>query len=549
MSTEHDAQATATDADYTTVSGIPLKAAYGPQDVPPDAAESATRLPGQAPFLRGGHAKGYRSKPWRIFQLSGFGNPEDEAERIRYLLSKGGTGFIMEHDRMTGDHLYDVDHPEVVARREDVGISGAVILSASDFELALTGIDQSAHFAHPGGGVAQHAAFALAGYWTVAKRRGLDLAQLIGTGQADFFLTYVGCPPLTQIPPADALRINCDIVEYAAEHVPKWVPISMAAYNGADTGLNAYQELAALFACCVSHLDEIVERGNVPVERVAYALGGVSFRVAMDFFEDICKLRVARKMWHDLLTRRYGITDQRALTLRVHIVTAGSAMTYQEPINNIVRGTVMGMAAILGGVQSMGVSAYDEALSVPSEQAHRQSVRVQQILMHETNIPAVVDPLGGSYYVEALSAELEERAWTAFDEIQEHGGFIHALEDGYLHRLAGENAVEFQDEITRGDRKIVGVNIGDSDGDPFGIDGFEGSLDAFDRGIERLERLRAGRDAPAAKEALVRLEDICRNGGNVMAGVMEAVGADATLGEIGDVYREVFGSWKFPVSF
>jgi methylmalonyl-CoA mutase N-terminal domain/subunit len=535
--------------DVTTVSGIPLKASYGPDDVPAGAAEASAALPGEAPYLRGGHARGYRSKPWRIFQLSGFGNPEDEAERIRYLLSKGGTGFIMEHDRMTADHLYDVDHPEIVARREDVGISGAVILSARDFELALTGIDQSAHFAHAGGGVAQHAPFAMAGYWTVARRRGLDLKQLNGTGQADFFLTYVGCPPLTQIPPADALRINCDIVEFTHEHVPKWVPVSMAAYNGADSGLNAYQELAALFASCVAHLDEVVRRGNVPPEKLAYALAGVNFRVAMDFFEDICKLRVARKMWHELLTKRYGITDERALRLRVHIVTAGSAMTYQEPINNIVRGTVMGMAAVLGGVQSMGISAYDEALSVPSEQAHRQSLRVQQILMHETNIPAVADPLGGSYYVEALSAEIEERAWAFFDEIEANGGFIASLEDGFLHRTAGENAVEFQDEIASGERKVVGVNIGDSDGDPFGIDGFEGSIDAFDRGLERLQDLRRTRDTKHTMAALKELESTARNGGNVMAGVMQAVEADASIGEVGDVYREVFGSWQFPVTF
>lgn len=533
----------------TTVSGIPLRASYGPQDVPPEAAEAAARVPGQAPFLRGGHEAGYRSKPWRIFQLSGFGNPEDEAERIRYLLSKGGTGFIMEHDRMTGDHLYDVDHPEVVARREDVGISGAVILSAHDFELALTGIDQAKYFAHAGGGVAQHAPFAMAGYWTVARRRGIDLKQLNGTGQADFFLTYVGCPPLQQIPPDKALKINCDIVEFCHQHVPRWVPISMAGYNGADTGLNAYQELAAVFACNIAHLDEIQRRGTVPLEELAYALGGVSFRVAMDFFEDICKLRVARKMWHDILSRRYGITDERALRLRTHIVTAGSAMTYQEPINNIARGTIMGMAAVLGGVQSMGISAYDEALSVPSEQAHQQSVRLQQILLHETGIPNVADPLGGSYYVEALSKEIEERAYGFMEKIEEHGGFIHALEDGFLHQVAGDNALALEDQLTEGDRKIVGVNFQDGHEDPFGIDGFQGSQDAFDRGMERLREHRAQRDGAHAAEKIADLTKVARADGNVMAGVMEAVEADATIGEIGDVFREVYGSWRFPVSF
>lgn len=534
---------------WSTVSGIPLAPSYGPGDVPEPARRAAARPPGETPYLRGAHAAGYRTKPWRVFQLSGFGNPEDENERIRYLLGRGGTGFIMEHDRLTGDHLYDVDHPEVVARREDVGISGAVLLSARDFELALAGIDQARYYAHPGGGVAQHAPFALAGYWTVAQRRGLRLEQLTGTGQADLFLTYVGCPPLEQIPPAAALSINCDIVEFTAEHLPRWVPISMAAYNGADSGLNAYQELAALLAACVDHLEEVRRRGRVPLEHLAHALGGVSFRVGMDFFEDIAKLRVARKMWHDLLAGRFGITDERALRLRIHIVTAGSAMTYQEPINNVVRGTLMGLAAVLGGVQSMGISAYDEALSVPSEQAHQQSVRIQQILLHETNVAAVADPLGGSYYLEALGAELEDRAWACFEDIQARGGFVACLESGHLQRLAADNQLALEDAVASGERGIVGVNVAPSDHDPFGIDGFPGAPDAWERGMERLATLRAERDGRLVTQKLSELASACRGGGNVMAGVLAAVGADATVGEIGDVFREVYGSWTFPVPF
>jgi methylmalonyl-CoA mutase N-terminal domain/subunit len=534
---------------FQTVSGIPLRPAYGPDDVPASAIEASAALPGSAPFMRGGHAEGYRTKAWRIFQLSGFGNPEDEAERIRYLLAKGGTGFIMEHDRMTADHLYDVDHPEVVERREDVGLTGAVIQSARDMELALTGIDQSKHFAHAGGGVAQHAPFAMAAYWTVARRRGVDLTKLIGTGQSDFFLTYVGCPPLQQIPPADALKINCDIVEFCNQTVPRWVPVSIAGYNGADTGLNAYQELASVLSCAVAHLDEVARRGTVDLDQLAYALGGVNFRVAMDLFEDAAKLRAARKMWDRLLVERYGITDERARKLRIHIVTAGSAMTYQEPINNIVRGTLMALAAILGGTQSLGVSAYDEALSVPSEQAHQQSVRVQQILMHETNIPAVADPLGGSYYVESLTAELEERAWDFMKTIDDHGGFVGALEDGFIQETASENAVALEEQLQTGDRSVVAVNVSPSDHDPFGIDGFQGPSDAWERGLDRVKRLRAERDGAVTAAALRELESACRTGGNVMAGVMQAVEADATLGEVGDVYREVFGSWRFPVSF
>ncbi|HQZ34634.1 MAG TPA: acyl-CoA mutase large subunit family protein [Ilumatobacteraceae bacterium] len=533
--------------EWATVSGIPLKAYYGLDDVP--EAARVISAPGQVPYLRGAHTNGYRSKPWRIFQLSGFGNPEDEAERIRYLLAKGGTGFIMEHDRMTADNLYDVDHPEVVARREDVGISGAVIMSVHDCELALEGIDQAANYAHAGGGVAQHAPFAMAAYWNVALRRGLRLDQLNGTGQADFFLTYIGCPPLHQIPPAAALKINCDIVEYCYENLPNWVPISMAGYNGADSGLNAYQELAAVFACNIAHLDEVRRRGTVPLEGLAYALGGVSFRMAMDFFEDICKIRAARKMWHDLLSDRYGITDERALRLRIHIVTAGSAMTYQEPINNIVRGTTMGLSAVLAGVQSMGISAYDEALSVPSEQAHQQSVRAQQILMHETNLTAVVDPLGGSYYVEALTAELEQRAYGFLEEIEAAGGFIAALEGGFLHGVASDNQVHLEAMMGDGTKEVVGVNVHLSDHDPFDIDGFQGSIDAWEKGMERLERLRAERDSVRAAAAIASLDEVCRSGGNVMEAVMSAVGNDVTVGEIGEIFRTVFGSWKFPVSF
>jgi methylmalonyl-CoA mutase N-terminal domain/subunit len=224
-------------------------------------------------------------------------------------------------------------------------------------------------------------------------------------------------------------------------------------------------------------------------------------------------------------------------------------MTYQEPINNIVRGTIMGMSAVLAGVQSMGISAYDEALSVPSEQAHQQSIRAQQILMHETNLAAVTDPLGGSYYVESLTSELEQRAYAFMDEIENAGGFIAALESGFLHGVASENQLRLEEMLGDGRREIVAVNVHTSDHDPFGIDGFQGSIDAWERGMERLEKLRDERDSDKAKRAIGELESVCENGGNVMDAVMTAVGDDVTVGEVGEVFRSVFGSWKFPVSF
>ena len=531
----------------TTISGIELKPLYEAQDVPAAQREAIAARPGAVPYVRGAYSGMYRDRPWRIFQLSGFGNPEDEGERIKFLLSQGEHGFIMEHDRNTADHLYDVDHPSVVARREDVGMTGALIMGVRDYETVLDGIPIERTYAHPGGGVVQHAPFALSCYWTVAKRRGLDLSRLAGTGQSDYFLTYLGCVTKQQVPTQAGLRFNADIIEFCAEHLPRWVPVSIAAYNGADTGLNAYEELGSLFANAVEYLDEIKRRARVPVDVAARGAGGVSFRVNMDFFEEIAKLRVARKMWCDLLKSRYGVTDERAAQLRIHALTAGSSMTYQQPLNNIARGTLMALASVLGGAQSLGVSGYDEALSIPSEHAHQTSVRIQQILQNEANLTAVADPLGGSYFIESLCAELEQRAWAFFEEIEGQGGFLASLDNGWLHQVAHRNMYRLMAEQDAGERTVVGVTDFETDVNPHEIDGFKGTSDAWERAMERLATLRAQRDGPAAAGALRDLETVCRGDDNIMPAMMAAVDADATVGEIGDVYRKVFGDWDTPI--
>ena len=534
---------------YFTASGIPLRGWYGPDDVAPQAQEAGKGPPGVPPYLRGAYPGMYRTKPWRVFQLSGHGNPEDERERIMFLLNQGETGFIMEHDRNTADHLYNVDHPEVVARREDVGQTGAVIQSVRDYETILDGIDMGHYYAHPGGAVVQHAPFALGCYWTVAQRRGIDLTRLAGTGQSDFFLTYLGCIPKRQIPTEAGIRLNTDIIEFCGQHLPRWVPVSIAAYNAADTGLNAYQELAALFANAVVYLDEIKRRAPENLAKLAYMVGGINLRVAMDFFEDICKMRAARKMWAELLGRRYGITDERATRLRIHIVTAGSALAYQQPLNNIARGTIMAMASVLGGTQSLGVATYDEAMSIPSEHAHQMSLRIQQILHHETNIPAVADPLGGSHYVEALTAELEARAWEMFEEIESRGGFAAVLDEGWLHSLAAVNQVDLAEAVNWGTKTVVGVNAFTEDVAPWEMGGFEPVEGVWEKSMERLRSVRRERDGRAAAAALRELETACRGEENIMPAVMEAVAAQATLGEFGDVFGDVFGDWEVPISF
>lgn len=531
---------------YATRSGIPIKASYGPNDVPASHRKLMGQLPGSPPFHRGCFAEGYRTKPWRIFQLSGFGKPQDENERIKFLLKHGETGFIMEHDRNTADHLYNVDHPDVSARHEDVGLTGAVMQSVRDTHLCLEGIPIESTYGHAGGAVVQHAPFANAAYWTVARRRGLNLAELPGTGQSDFFLTYLGCVTKQQVPTGAGLRLNADIIEFCGQHLPKWVPVSIAAYNGGDSGLNAYQELGALIANAIEYLDEIKRRGQIDITMAASRCGGVNFRTTMDIFEDACKLRAGRKMWHRLLTERYGVRDERALRMRIHIVTSGSMMTYQQPLNNIVRGTLMALTAVLGGAQSLGVSGYDEALSVPSEHAHQMSLRIQQILQHETNLDAVADPLGGSYYVEALTAELEDRASEFVEQILAQGGFLASLDSGWLHARARENQMVDMQNETDGRRVVVGVTDYRDDISPFVVDGFPGVNDAYEVARVSLEAVRRERHEKAANRRLKVLEAACRGSTNVMPAMMDVLDAEVTLGEVGDLFRSIWGDWQTP---
>lgn len=535
------------DREWKTTSGIPLKPYYSAADLP---AEDVGQ-PGSPPFVRGAHPEMYRSKLWRIFQLSGFGDPSDMNARLKFLLQAGETGIIVKHDRMTDDHLYDVDHPEIAERREDVGLTGTVTVGLRDYETIMDGIPIDSIYVKPGGGVPQSAPYTQACYWSVAERRGIPPESLAGTGQSDFFLTYLGCPTREQIPPEAALRFNIDLIEWCTNRMPKWVPVSIAGYNGSDSGLTAHQELGAVFANAIEYIEATLSRGNLDIEDFVYGIGGVNFRTSMDLFEDIAKMRAARKIWSDLLQERYGVTDERARRLRIHIVTAGSYMTYQEPLNNLVRGTVMALAAALGGAQSLGVSGYDEAMSIPSDHAHLMSIRTQQILQEETNLAAVADPLGGSYYIEHLTHQVETRALDFLAQIEQRGGFVSTIKDGWLMNQALDSQLEYQQEIEAGDRRVIGVNSHLVDDPMFEVEGFEGRSgeETWTQAMERLSELRDSRDTTATARALSDLRRVLESTDNIVPAVMAAVQADASIGEIGAAFREVLGDWTPPVRF
>ena len=533
-----------TDNDRT-ISGIPIKKIYSPHDTADLDYERDLGWPGAVPFTRGAYPNMYRDKLWRIFQLSGYGTAEDERERILYLLEQGETGFIMESDMSTW-YLYDVDHPVVLARKDEVGQYGPPMFSLEEFEIALEGIPIEKLYCHPGGVGPPLSPFSHACYFSLAQKRGIPLSKLSGTGEGDFFLFYLSNLYKDQVGPTPGLRLNCDLVEFCVENMPRWIPISIPGYNARECNVNGYQELAMTFANAVAYIDEILTRGKLKIDDFAYAIGGVSFATGRDFFEDIAKMRASRRMWSKLLGEKYGAKDPRSLRLRIHALVQGSGYTYQQPLNNIVRGTYQAMAAGLAGVQSMGVAAYDEAICTPSEMAHTMSVRTQQILQYESNITNVVDPLAGSYFVESLTDEVENRAWEYMDKIDQEGGFIHCLESGFFHQEALKGTMQKQRRISSGELKVVGLNCFEMEEEPYPVEAFRHNPNSWEIAMQRLERLRQNRDEAKAQRCKDDLRKSCEKGTNIMPVMMEAVRSAVTVGEVGDIFREVFGTWNPP---
>jgi len=537
---ERKTERTAEPAEVTTLSGIPLKVVYTQEDIADLDPERDLGLPGQPPYTRGIYATMYRGKPWTIRQYSGFGTPEETNARFRMEYEMGQTGFSVAFDAVSEAGL-DPDDPRVFA---DVGQGGVPCATLEDMEVLFRGLPiervSTAVVANP-----PASPVLTAMYFVMAKRRGIDLKALDGTTQNDLLLTSICTYTPDLILPRQMLRLCVDLVEWCVRNAPRWHPVSFASYNYRENGVNAWQELGILFALALSYVEELVRRGLSPDEFGP----ALSFHLAAhnELFEEVAKFRAGRRMWYRLMKERFGATHPKALQFRFHVQTSGSTHTYQEPLNNLVRIAYQVLSAVLGGAQSIHANSYDEALCLPTEQSVLLSIRTQQILQLETGVAKVADPLGGSYYVEWLTREVERRAWDYLRRIEEQGGLVACLESGWLHREFGRAMREYDRKVSTGEIPVVGVNRYRLPEEPHRVPTFKPNPEAVHIQRERLERVKRGRDEGEVQRALKALEEATLAGENVMEAVMSAVSAYATLGEITGVWRRVLPSWRPPL--
>ncbi|HEX5385941.1 MAG TPA: methylmalonyl-CoA mutase family protein [Gemmatimonadales bacterium] len=526
-----------TDADFTTVSGREVESVYTPVDLaePTDPAS----LPGEYPYTRGIHQTMYRGRLWTMRQFAGFGTAQDTNERYKFLLARGQTGLSVAFDFPTLMG-YDSDHPRAEG---EVGMCGVAVSSLADMETLFDGIplDQVSTSMTING----PAAILFCFYVAAAERQGVPIAELRGTIQNDILKEYMA--QHAWIYPAEpALKIIVDLFDWAAEHTPKWNTISISGYHIREAGATAAQELAFTLANGFCYVEHGIARG-LDVDRFAPQLS-FFWDVHNDFFEEIAKLRAARRIWARAMRERYGARDPRSWKMRFHCQTAGVTLTAQQPHNNIVRVAYQALAAVLGGTQSLHTNALDETLALPTEESVRIALRTQQILAYETGVANVADPLGGSYLVEALTDDLEREARGLFAEIDAQGGVVAAIESGWFQRQIARSSTRFQNEAEQGRRVIVGVNefLEDSEGP---VEILKVGADAERTQRERLATLRATRDERRVAERLAALGAAAAANQNIIPAMLDCARAYCTLFEIRHVLERIYGSYREPIFF
>jgi methylmalonyl-CoA mutase N-terminal domain/subunit len=525
---------------FETGSGIPVKPLYTAADL---AAHDALRdegFPGQPPFTRGIQTTMYRGRPWSIRQYAGFGTAHDANTRFRYLLANGQPGLSVAFDLPTQMGL-DSDDARSAG---EVGQVGVAIDSVRDMEdlfrdIPLGGVSTSMTINAP-------APVLVAMYVVAAERQGVPHADVTGTVQNDVLKEYIARGTFIY-PPRPSLRLAGDLIAWCTRNAGRFNPISLSGYHIREAGSTAPQEMAFAVANACAYVQAALDHG-VDVDAFAPKLSWI-FNTHMDFFEEIAKYRALRRMWAEIMSSRFGAKDPRSLMLRTHTQTGGSTLTAQQPENNIVRAAVEALAAVLGGVQSLALSCYDEALSIPTEKAQRIAVRTQQIIADETGVTATVDPLAGSYYVEWLTDELERRALELYRDVERRGGAVACIEAGWMQELIQDEAYRTEQAIARGDKVIVGVNryTETEEADPPLL--FHPDQRVMNEQMERLAALRRDRDAAAVEAARAVLRDAASTpGAPLMDAILGAVRAEATLGEICGTLREVFGEYRPPAT-
>ncbi|MCH8008636.1 MAG: methylmalonyl-CoA mutase [Chloroflexi bacterium] len=521
------------DAEFET-SGGPVERLYTPEDIADADYDKDVGYPGEYPFTRGVQATMYRGRLWSMRQYAGFGSASESNERFKFLLSQGQTGLSVAFDLPT-QIGYDSDDERA---RAEVGQVGVAIDSLRDMETMFEGIPLDK--VSTSMTINAPAPILVAMYIAVAEKQGVASGDIMGTAQNDVLKEYVARGTYIY-PPRASLRLAADLLTYTARNAPKFNPISVSGYHIRDAGSTAAQEIAFAFANAIEYLEACKARG-VGVDEVAPRISWI-FNTHNNFFEEIAKYRALRRMWARLMKERFGATDPKAWLLRTHVQTGGATLTAQQPENNIVRASLQALASILGGVQSLALSCYDEALAIPTEDAQRTALRTQQLIAHETGVTDTIDPFAGSYYVEKLTDEIEAAAQELLDKVEDMGGAVAAIESGYMQQEIQEAAVRQQREIEDGRRVVVGVNKFQSDEEaPPTI--FRVNTEVADTQLERLAALRKERDSAAAEAALANLRETASGEDNLMPAILEAVKAYATLGEICGELRAVFGEYR-----
>ena len=526
--------------EFHTDSGIPIPDLLTPADVGSPSAEEVEKyqrdlgFPGQFPYTRGPQPTMYRGQLWTMRQFAGFGTPEDTNQRFKYLLEHGVTGLSTAFD-MPALMGYDADHP---MSRGEVGKEGVAVSSLKDMEVLFSGIPLDRVTTSMT--INASAIFALCGYIAVGEKQGISQDKLGGTIQNDVLKEYIAQKEWV-VGPRPATRIVVDMIEYTAKHMPRWHPVSISGYHIREAGATAIQELAFTLADGFGYVEECVKRG-MNVDDLAARLS-FFWDVHNDFFEEIAKFRAARRIYARVMREKFGAKKPLSLMLRTHAQTAGVSLTAQQPYNNVIRVALQALAAVLGGTQSLHTNSLDETYALPTEDSVTIALRTQQIIAHESGVDRAVDPLAGSYYVEYLTDETEKRCIEILRKIDSLGGIIRAIEEGYPQREIAESAYQWQREVDSGERKIVGVNAFKTDRDEpiptLKID------DAVAQGqIERLQAVKRSRSQRDVQDKLRAVEDACRGSANLMYPVLDAVRAYATLGEVCDVFRKVWGAFR-----